>query len=307
LRKFAKQLKFRKMNCNKIAEEADIKKKIVKIQYFAQKCRSDVFEMLYKRGNGHWGGSASATELITTLYCHILNIDPQNPRSPDRDRLILGKGHAAPILYTLLAQKGYFPVEELKTFRDLNSRLQGHPCMNATPGVDLSTGPLGHGISVGLGLALGARLQKKKYWTFVMVGEGCLNEGESWEAIMSAGKFRPPRLVIMVDNNKVQLDGTSEKIMPLDPLPDKFRAFNLQVADRIYDGHSVEEIFNSWSWIQQHQEEPSVVIYRTHKGKGISFMEDNNKWHGSTIDEESYNLGRIELKTTLERLFYEYF
>jgi transketolase len=289
-----------RLNFQDIIYEENLDKKVAKIQFFAQQCRLDVFNMLYKRGNGHWGGSASAAELLATLYCHILKVDPANPQSSNRDRLILSKGHAAPMLYTLLAHRGFFPIKELSTFRELNSRLQGHPCMNKTPGVDLSTGPLGHGISVGVGMALAAHLQNKSYWTFVIVGDGCLNEGQSWEAIMSAAKFKPARLVIMVDYNKVQLDGPSIDIMPLDPLSDKFKAFNLTVSEEIYDGHHVSDILKSWEWIQKHQDGPCVVIYNTHKGKGISFMEDNHKWHGSTIDDESYLRGRDELILTLE-------
>ncbi len=292
---------FKITSLKEIAGETNLNKKAHLMQIFAQQCRLSVFEMIYKRGNGHWGGSSSATELLTTLYCHILNVDPENPQYTDRDRLILSKGHAAPILYTLLSHRGFFPIEELSTFRELNSRLQGHPCMNKTPGIELSTGPLGHGISVGLGMALAARLQNKRYWTFVIVGDGCLNEGQSWEAIMSAAKFKPARFVIMVDYNKVQLDGASKDIMPLDPLSDKFKAFNLNVSDSFYDGHQVTDIIKSWEWMQQNQEHPTVVIYKTHKGKGVSFMEDNHKWHGSTIDNESYRKGRDELVNTLER------
>lgn len=297
-----KDKKIRRVNFREITEETDFRKKVANIQLFAQQCRLDVFEMIYKRGNGHWGGSSSSAELLATLYCHIMNVDPENPQYTDRDRLILSKGHAAPMLYTLLAHRGFFPIEELSTFRELNSRLQGHPCMYLTPGVDLSTGPLGHGISVGLGMALGARLQRKKYWTFVIVGEGCLNEGQSWEAIMSTAKFKPARLVIMVDYNKVQLDGASKDIMPLEPLLEKFKAFNLNVSNDIYDGHQVTEIIKSWEWMQQNQEQPCVIIYKTHKGKGVSFMEDNHKWHGSTIDDESFLKGRNELNKTLEKL-----
>lgn len=294
-----------RMCFHEIMEGDDIIKKIDKIQYFAQQCRLDVFEMIHRRGNGHWGGSASSAEIIATLYCHIMNVNPNNPSQSDRDRLILSKGHAAPMLYTLLAHRGFFPLTELSTFRALNSRLQGHPCMKKTPGVDLSTGPLGHGISVGVGMALGAKLQKRKNFTFVLIGEGCLNEGQSWEGIMSAAKFKPPRFVIMVDYNKVQLDGATDEVMPLDPLADKFRAFNLKVADRTFDGHLVSDIISSWEWIKQNQEQPCVVIYRTHKGKGVTFMEDNHKWHGSTIDDESYLKGKEELMTTLEKLSYE--
>jgi transketolase len=168
--------------------------------------------------------------------------------------------------------------------------------MLQTSGVELSTGPLGHGISVGTGMALAARVMKKKFRTFVIIGEGCLNEGQSWEALMSAAKFKPPRLVIMVDYNKVQLDGPSDMIMPIDPLADKFRAFNLNVAPKIYDGHNVQEIFQSWEWAQQNQDAPCVIIYKTHKGKGISFTEDDNKWHGCPIDDASFAAGKIELE-----------
>ena len=271
------------------------------IQCIAQRSRLEVFSMIHQRGNGHWGGSASCAELLATLYFHILNVDPDRPQWEDRDRVILSKGHAAPMLYNILAHKGFFPWEELSSFRSLNSRLQGHPCMLKTPGVDLSTGPLGHGISVGMGMALAARIRRKKYWTFVVLGDGCLNEGQSWEAIMSAAKFKPARLVIMVDYNKVQLDGPADEIMPLDPLTDKFRSFHLNVAPVIYDGHQVSEIMQSWEWMQQNQEEPSVVIYRTHKGKGVSFTEDKHQWHGCPIDDASYVMGTQELENTLKR------
>lgn len=295
-------IKTKEVSTIDILQEQNIACKAAKLQYFAQKRRINTFDMIHKRGNGHWGGSASVTEILTTLYFHIMNINPANQKWEDRDRLILSKGHAAPILYTLLAYRGYFDVAELTTFRQLNSRLQGHPCMNKTPGVEMSTGALGHGLSVGLGMALAAKVLKKKYWTFIVVGDGCLNEGQSWEAIMSIAKFRPERIVIMVDYNKVQLDGPSSEIMPLDPLPAKFKAFNLNVADKIYDGHSVPEIMESWAWMQENQDAPCVVIYKTHKGKGVSFMEDQSKWHGAPIDNNSYVLGRAELLSQLENL-----
>jgi transketolase len=285
-----------------ILEEHDISMKAVKIQYFAQQCRLDTFDMIHQRGNGHWGGSASVTEILATLYFHIMNIDPSNPKWDDRDRLILSKGHGAPILYQILAHRGYFDTTELATFRQLNSRLQGHPCMNKLPGIEMSTGALGHGLSIGLGMALAARVLRKKFWTFIIVGDGCLNEGQSWEAIMATAKFHPERLVIIVDYNKVQLDGPSSEIMPLDPLPEKFKAFNLKVADKIYDGHSVVEIIESWEWIQENQGAPTVVIYQTCKGKGVSFMEGQSKWHGAPIDNISWKLGRAELLSKLENI-----
>jgi transketolase len=193
-------------------------------------------------------------------------------------------------------------VEELATFRQLDSRLQGHPAMHSTPGVEMSTGSLGHGLSVGLGMALAARVLAKDYWTFVLVGDGDLNEGQTWEAVMAAAKYRPPRLALLVDYNKVQLDGPSDEIMPLDPLPDKFRAFNWQVAPRVYDGHRVAEILESFAWLEAHAGAPAVIIYRTHKGRGVSFMEDNAHWHGAPIDDASYAKARPELEARLAEL-----
>lgn len=272
------------------------------IQQIAQQCRVEIFDVIHGLGNGHWGGSASAAELLATLYFHIMNIEPSKHEWEDRDRLVVSKGHAAPMLYAMLAHRGYFPVEELKSLRRFGSRLQGHPCMNKLPGIEMSTGALGHGISVALGMALSARMLKKNFWSFVLVGDGCLNEGQSWEAIMSAAKFKPARFAILVDYNKVQLDGKSDEIMPLDPIIEKFKAFNLNVCDTIFDGHNVEEIVKSWEWMKENQSAPVVVIYKTHKGKGVSFMEDNHKWHGAPIDKDSYEKGRPELVTRLKEL-----
>lgn len=286
----------------KILAETDLKKKTQMCQYLAQQCRIDVFDILHEKGTGHWGGAASAAELLTTLYFHIMNVRPTEPDWPDRDRLVVSKGHSSCMLYAVMANRGYFPTEELKTFRDLNSRLQGHPCMNKIPGVEMSTGALGHGTSVALGMALAARIMKKNYWSFVLVGDGCLNEGQTWEAVCAAAKFKPERLVMLVDYNKVQLDGPSDEIMPMDPLGDKLRAFNWTVAPKVYDGHSVLEILDSWQWIGQQTDWPVVVIYETHKGKGISFMEDDSKWHGAPIDDDSYKKGRPELAKKLKEL-----
>jgi len=285
-----------------ILAQTDIKTKAAMMQYLAQQCRIDVFDVLHEKGTGHWGGAASAAELLTTLYFHMMNVRPEQPDWPDRDRLVLSKGHASCMLYSVMANRGYFPIKEMSTFRDLNSRLQGHPCMNKTPGVEMSTGALGHGVSVGLGMALAAELSKKSYWSFVIVGEGCLNEGQSWEGIMAAAKFKPRRLVLMVDYNRVQLDGPCDKIMPLDPLPEKFSAFNWSLAPKVYDGHDVGEIIESWQWIYKQDNWPVAVIYQTHKGKGVSFMEDNHKWHGALIDDESYAKGRPELLVRLKEL-----
>ncbi len=285
-----------------VLAEKNRKKKTAMLQYLAQKFRVDVFDILHEKGTGHWGGASSVTELLTTLYFDVMAVRPEEPRWPGRDRLVLSKGHASAILYTVLANRGYFPVEELNTFRQLNSRLQGHPCMNETPGVDMSTGALGHGMSVALGMALAARLQRRDYWTYLIMGEGCLDEGQTWEGMMAAAKFRPERLVALVDYNGFQLDGPSNEIMPLAPLFEKFHAFGWNISPTEWNGHSVREILKSFAWVQQQKEWPVAVIYRTHKGRGISFTEDTHKFHGAVIDDQSYTKGRPQLMKTLAEL-----
>ncbi|MCX6638113.1 MAG: transketolase [Acidobacteria bacterium] len=276
--------------------------KAARLQHLAQEFRIQVLDILHQKGTGHWGGASSAAELLVALYFEILDVRPEEPLWPDRDRLVVSKGHASCMLYTVLAHRGFFPVEELDTFRQLNSRLQGHPCMLTTPGVDMSTGSLGHGLSVGLGMALAARVLRKEWWSYVLVGDGDLNEGQTWEAIMAAAKFRPQRLVALVDYNKVQLDGPSDEIMPLDPLPDKFRAFRWNVAPTLYDGHAMEDVLASFDWIREQREWPVAVIYRTHKGRGVSFMEDDAYWHGAVIDDATHAKARAELVATLAGL-----
>ncbi len=290
------------VNIERVLREQDRDKKAAQLQYLAQQFRITVLDILHEKGTGHWGGASSAAELLVSLYFDVMNVRPDCPQWPDRDRLVLSKGHASCMLYTVLAHRGFFPVEELHTFRQLDSRLQGHPCMTSTPGVDMSTGSLGHGVSVTLGMALGARLRKKDYWTYVLIGDGDLNEGQTWEAIMAAAKFRPPRMVLLVDYNKVQLDGPSDEIMPMDPLADKFRAFRWNVAPRVYDGHLVPDILESLDWARRQTDWPVAIIYRTHKGRGVSFMEDNAHWHGGVIDEASYGKARLELAAALEKL-----
>jgi transketolase len=277
-------------------------RKAARLQHLAQQFRVTVLDILHDKGTGHWGGAASAAELLVALYFDAMNVRPDEPAWPDRDRLVVSKGHASCMLYTVLANRGYFPVDELSTFRQLNSRMQGHPCMRKTPGVEMSTGSLGHGLSVALGMALAARLQKRRYWSYVLIGDGDLNEGQTWEAIMAGAKFRPERLVALVDYNKVQLDGPSDEIMPLDPLPDKFRAFGWNVAPELYDGHNVAEILRSLEWAREQERWPVVIVYRTHKGRGVSFMEDNAYWHGSPVDDASYAKARPELLAALARL-----
>jgi transketolase len=287
----------------KILDEPNRGRREAMIQYLAQESRVDVLDTLLAKGTGHWGGAASAAELLAYLYFEVMKIRPTEPGWADRDRLVLSKGHASAMLYVLLAKRGYFALAEATgTFRQLNSRMQGHPCMNKTPGVEMSTGALGHGLSVGLGMALAARVQQRSFWTYVIVGDGCLNEGQTWEAIMAAAKFRPARLVLMIDYNRVQLDGPSAEIMPLDPLPDKLRAFGWNVAPKAYDGHAVAEIGESFDWVRDQREGPAAIVYRTHKGEGVSFMRDSATWHGAPVTDEVHVRARAELLATLRGL-----
>jgi transketolase len=279
--------------------EKDPARKARLVKALSSRFRLEIFDILHEKQTGHWGGASSACDLVTALYFHRLRVDPKQPRSPDRDRFVLSKGHASMMLYTVLAHRGYFDPELLSTFRSVDSTLQGHPCMNKTPGVDMSTGALGHGLSVATGMALGARLSGRTYQTWVMVGEGCLNEGQSWEAIMTAAKYKPEGLTLMVDYNGVQLDGASKDIMPLDPLADKFKAFGWNVMPRVYDGHDTADIFKSFGDLDRASGWPKAAIYRTNKGSGVSFMEGKSVWHGSPIDEESFAKARPELRAAL--------
>jgi transketolase len=262
--------------------------------------RMEMFDILHQRGTGHWGGAASSAELVTALYFNRLNIKPEEPAWEDRDRFILSKGHASINLYTVLAHRGFFPIEKLPTFRTFGSPLQGHPCMKKLPGIDMSTGALGHGLSIGLGMALAARLNKRKYWTYVLTGEGCLNEGSSWEALMMAAKYKADHLVLMVDYNKVQLDGTEEEIMPLEPLRDKLSAFGWHVCPLALDGNNTSDILASFKWLDSNSLWPKAIVYDTIKGKGVSFTEGKNTWHGAKITDDAFNKGIPELKANLK-------
>jgi transketolase len=294
---------FRRLDPQAILAEADPARKRALIQRLAQESRLDVLDTLHAKGTGHWGGASSAAELLAYLYFAGMNVRPAEPKWPDRDRLVVSKGHASAMIYTVLAKRGYFPLEEVaRTFRQLDSRLQGHPCMNKTPGIEMSTGALGHGLSVALGMALAARVQRRSYWSYVLVGDGCLNEGQTWEATMAAAKFRPERLVLLIDYNRVQLDGPAAEIMPLDPLPEKLHAFNWNVAPTVVDGHDVVEIAASFDWLRAQQQWPAAIVYHTHKGRGVSFMTDSAAWHGAPVDDDAHARARVELLATLGQL-----
>lgn len=262
-----------------------------------QRClqfRKDLMDLLYHIQTGHPGGSLSCTEILTALYFDILNVDPQNPRWENRDRLILSKGHAAPMLYLNLAERGFFPKEDLKTLRQLNSCLQGHPCVHKTPGVELSTGPLGLGLGAGIGMALGEELKGHDSYIYVILGDGEIQEGAVWEAAMAGSKFKAAHCIAILDHNGVQLDGRNDEIMPLGDIGAKWEAFGWNVIS--CDGHNVEEIEAAVHSAKAESEKMSIIICRTVKGKGISFMEGKNIWHGRPIGDEEYRLAKAELE-----------
>ena len=257
-----------------------------RLEQLCAKFRRELIKLLYGIQTGHPGGSLSSTEIMTTLYFEKLKIDPKNPKDPNRDRFILGKGHAAPMLYMMLSELGFFPQDDLVTLRQLDSHLQGHPCARKTCGVELSTGPLGLGLPAGLGMAMAAKLDGKDYRTIVLMGDGELQEGIVWEAAMSASKFAADNLLAIVDNNGVQLDGTVEEIMPMGDIPSKWRSFGWNVIE--IDGHCVSAIADAIDLAATVKGRPTVIIAKTVKGKGVSFMEGKSAWHGKPISKDEY-------------------
>lgn len=264
------------------------------LENIANELRCDVLEMIYLAKSGHPGGSLSAADIVTTLYFKIMNIDPKNPNWPDRDRFILSKGHACPIWYAALSKRGYFDRKWLWKLREINSPLQGHPDMNKTVGVDMTTGSLGHGLSLGCGMAFYAKIFNKKFYTYVLLGDGEINEGIIWEAAMTASKYKLDNLIAFIDYNHLQLDGTTEEVMPLEPLKDKWQAFNWHTQS--IDGHNIEEIIEAVDSAKNTKGIPSIIIANTTKGKGVSFMEGICNWHGNPPNEAEYRKAITELR-----------
>ena len=255
--------------------------------------RNELIDLLHEIQTGHPGGSLSCLEILTTLYAEKMNHNPKNPTMEGRDRLILSKGHAAPILYMNLAEQGYFKKEELKTLRQINSNLQGHPCMHKTPGVELSTGPLGLGLGAGLGICLGERLKGNDSYIYVILGDGEIQEGSIWESAMAASKFNADHLIAILDNNGVQLDGTLEDIMPMGDIKAKWEAFGWNVIP--CDGHNVSSISDAVDKAKENKGKPTLILAKTIKGRGVSFMEGKNTWHGKAISDENYKNAKSEL------------
>ena len=254
------------------------------LKSLARDMRVDIIRMIEAAGNGHPGGSLSVIDLLTVLYWKFLKHDPKKPDWADRDRLILSKGHACPALYAVMAKRGYFPHDELLTLRKLGSPLQGHPDRLRLPGIEFSTGSLGQGLSVGLGMAIAAKMDKKDWRTYVVLGDGELQEGQNWEAFMAAPKFQLDNLIAIVDHNNGQIDGPVDQVMNIEPLADKFRAFNWEV--QMIDGHDLGAIEKAFSAAQKAGGKPHAIIAKTIKGKGVSFMENNIAWHGNAPKKE---------------------
>jgi len=263
------------------------------LQAIAKQMRIDIVKALHNVQTGHPGGSLSAVEILTVLYFNQMKNDCAEPGCPDRDRFVASKGHCAPVVYTTLCAKGYFDKAELTNLRQLGCMLQGHPDMKKTPGVDMSTGSLGLGLSVGIGMAMAAKMDGKDYTTYVLLGDGELQEGQIWEAAMSAPRFGLNNLVAIVDNNGVQLDGRTDDIMPLGNLTAKFQAFGWHVIEA--DGHDIRKIDAAFDAAKKHTAGPVVILADTVKGKGVSFMEGNNEWHGKAISDELYRQAMSDL------------
>lgn len=265
----------------------------VALNKLANQLRLDSLEMIYRRQAGHPGGSFSAAEIVACLFFHCMNVDPKNPMWEDRDRFILSKGHASALLYAALARKGYFPLADLQNWGDLDCHLQGHPDILKTPGVDMTSGILGHGIAIGAGLCIAARAKGKNYNVYTLLGDGECQAGIIWEGAMLASKYRCGNLIAILDYNDVQLDGFVHEIMPMEPLIDKWKAFNWNVIE--IDGHNVSEIIQAVETAKTVEDKPTIIIAHTTKGKGVSFMENKSEWHGKAPNKQQWELAQEEL------------
>ena len=267
---------------------------VEQIQTVARQIRIDVLDMVYRRQAGHLGGSFSAAEILACLYFHQMKIDPARLDWPERDRFLLSKGHAAAALYSVLAQRGYFPVSDLENWGHLGAHLQGHPDRIKTPGVEMSSGFLGHGISIAVGIVLAQRLDGGRFHTYALVSDGDMQSGVAWEGAMTAAKYRITEMTLIMDYNDVQLDGASHDIMPMEPLVDKWRSFGFAVLE--INGHHPIQILDALDTALEIHSQPAVILAHTTKGKGVSFMENSSKWHGAVPTEPQYWAARRELE-----------
>ena len=267
----------------------------IELQKMANEVRKGIVTAVHSAKAGHPGGSLSAADVVTYLYFEEMNIDPKDPKKADRDRFVLSKGHVAPLLYSVLAHRGYFPVEDLPTLRHLGSYLQGHPCMNETPGVDMSSGSLGQGISAAVGMALSAKLTGESWKTYTLLGDGEIQEGQVWEASMFAGAHKLDNLVVIVDNNNLQIDGCIADVCSPYPIDKKFEAFNFHVIN-VADGNDMVQIEAAFKEAREVKGMPVAIIIKTVKGKGVSFMENQAGWHGKAPNDEQYAVAMEDLK-----------
>ena len=272
----------------------------LELQKTANEVRKGIVTAVHGAKAGHPGGSLSAADIFTYLYFEEMNIDPKDPKKADRDRFVLSKGHTAPGLYSALANRGYFPVEDLPTLRHLGSYLQGHPCMQETPGVDMSSGSLGQGISAAVGMALAAKMDGKDYRTYTLLGDGEIQEGQVWEASMFAGHRKLDNLVVIVDNNGLQIDGKIDDVCSPYPIDKKFEAFNFHVIN--IDGNDFDQIDAAFKEAKATKGMPTAIICKTVKGKGVSFMENNAGWHGKAPNDEEYATAMADLTKIGEEL-----
>ena len=270
------------------------------LEITATKVRMGIIEGVYNAKCGHPGGSLSVCDTLTYLYFNRMNVDPSNPTMADRDRLVLSKGHTAPALYSVLANRGFFPVDDLKTLRHIDSYLQGHPVLGKVPGVDMSTGSLGQGISAACGMALSGKLDNETYRVYAVLGDGEIEEGQVWEAAMFAAHYQLDNLVAIVDNNGLQIDGKISEVMSPYPIDEKFRAFGWHVI--VIDGHDFSEIEKAFNEAETVANQPVAIIQKTTKGKGVSYMENQVSWHGAAPNEEQYNTAMSEFQAKLDEL-----
>ena len=266
---------------------------IKELQEIAKKARRNILEQVYSAKSGHPGGALSCVDILTVLYFNQMNVDPENPKMEDRDRLVLSKGHSSAALYAILAEKGFFPEEELKEFRKLGSRLQGHPDLNKLPGVDMTSGSLGQGLSAACGMAMASKLKKQSNRVYCIVGDGEIQEGQIWEAAMTAAHYKLDNLCLIVDNNNLQIDGKVSDVMSPYPIVEKLESFGFEVFKA--DGNDIENLIETFAHAKDIKEKTVAIVANTVKGKGISFMEDKAEWHGKAPNDEQYNQAVSEL------------
>ena len=266
---------------------------ITELEKKATEVRKGIIEAVYSAKSGHPGGSLSIADVMTVLYFNEMNVDENNPKWEERDRLVLSKGHCSPVLYSCLAERGFFEKELLKTFRNINSNLQGHPDLNKVKGVDMTSGSLGQGLSVANGMAIAGKLDNKNYRVYAILGDGEIEEGQIWEAAMASSKYKLDNLCVIVDKNNLQIDGTTDEVMSSAPLDDKFKSFGYEVIT--INGNNILEIMQAFAKAKTIKNKPTCIIAETIKGKGISFMEGQVGWHGKAPNEEQYNLAMQEL------------